>query len=224
MSLLFIASVFAFYATGAAAGASLTPPPDTVIPSSSTAGSTTTTNGSLSVTPTSSAQFPSLSGFSDCVTNCLQLAVADTNCTSIIDVNCYCKTSRFTRSLVNCTESSCQQEVGTAESLAQQFCFIGNASASLSFPPTTSIPSSSATKPSSSLTSSSLALSTPTNPSGTTSGDITPSASTAGNTVATSNAAASAFLAVGSTSVVSSQFLGLCLTFLGVLIGAALVE
>ncbi|KAG6862552.1 hypothetical protein C0995_000100 [Termitomyces sp. Mi166 len=215
MFFLFIASVSAFYTTSAAAAASLTPPPETLSSTSSALGSTTTTNGSLSVTPTSSAQFPSLSGFSDCVTNCLQLAVANANCTSVTDVNCYCKTSRFTKSIVNCTEVSCIQEVGTAESLAQQFCFIGNASTSLSFPSTTSIPSSSST-----MTLSSLASSTPTTPSGTTSGSTIPS--TAGSTVATSNAAAPG-PSLGSTSVVSSQFLGLSLALLGALAGTALV-
>jgi len=98
-----------------------------------------------SVSPTSSAAYPSLSGYSPCVTNCLQLAASNGGCSSIIQTSCYCNSTNvtpFERDLVSCVGSGCPNELSSAESLAKAFCAAGNSSTSISFPPMTSSSSS----------------------------------------------------------------------------------
>nr|VWO99308.1 Uncharacterized protein [Ganoderma boninense] len=88
--------------------ASISATPSSSLSGSGSASTTGTVNssrsGNTSASATSSAQFPSLSGLSSCgrststeeevpasaANNCLGLAIADDNCTSYVDVNCYC--------------------------------------------------------------------------------------------------------------------------------------
>ncbi|KAI9063962.1 hypothetical protein FKP32DRAFT_653534 [Trametes sanguinea] len=166
------------------AAASLTPPQESpsqspslsvsFTPLSSGASGSGTASGSASgnssATATSSAQFPSLSGLSDCATQCFGLAVSQDGCTSLVDVNCYCRnTTNFTSGLVACISSQCSGDLASAESIVEQFCARAATSTFLSFPtppPTTTFSNpftsstsvsngSSATSPSSSATSSS---------------------------------------------------------------------
>ncbi|PBK94157.1 hypothetical protein ARMGADRAFT_1012241 [Armillaria gallica] len=59
-------------------------------------------SGSVSASSTLSAELPSLSGYSICVTNCLQLSIADANCTVVADVNYFCPRTEFTTGLTDC--------------------------------------------------------------------------------------------------------------------------
>ncbi|OBZ65818.1 hypothetical protein A0H81_14127 [Grifola frondosa] len=65
--------------------------------SSTLTGNASSTSSSLgsstAATSTTTANFPSLSGYSDCVNSCLALAISDVGCNSIVDVNCYCANS-----------------------------------------------------------------------------------------------------------------------------------
>ncbi|KAF9005241.1 hypothetical protein BDQ17DRAFT_386217 [Cyathus striatus] len=123
--------------------------PSTFPTASSTASTLTTSVGTsssmsfntsipLSATPTSSAQFPTLSGYSACVTNCLQLGVANAGCSSVTDVNCFCGRQNFTAEVFPCIYSSCPSDLATAERLAQSFCALASSSISLSFPSSSS--------------------------------------------------------------------------------------
>ncbi|PBK79942.1 hypothetical protein ARMGADRAFT_96531 [Armillaria gallica] len=60
--------------------------------SSSTRVKSTITNSrrSFSASSTLSSGLPSLSGYSACVPNYLQLSIAYANCSSVADVNCLC--------------------------------------------------------------------------------------------------------------------------------------
>ncbi|KAI0077238.1 hypothetical protein K474DRAFT_1707537 [Panus rudis PR-1116 ss-1] len=172
-----------------AQGQSLTPPPvsapepsgsaasTTSAPSSVSSGVSASSSGSANVSSsasvTSSAEFPSLSGYSPCVANCLGLAISQTGCSSIVDVQCFCNNAtRFTRSLVGCISKDCPSDLSNAESLSQQFCNVASPSVSLSFS-ITSIPSSSASSSSNSAsaTSSSSSASSSAAPSPSQSGD-----------------------------------------------------
>ncbi|KAF9030351.1 hypothetical protein BDZ89DRAFT_673586 [Hymenopellis radicata] len=101
------------------------------------ATSTTTASGSSSASSTLSADLPSLSGYSTCVTTCLQLSIAAANCTSVAQVNCYCGSLDFTSSLTDCVTADgpdgCPSELPQAETLAGQFCHLASTSTSLSF-------------------------------------------------------------------------------------------
>jgi len=97
---------------------------------------TSTVLASSPATSTVTAQFPSLSGVSDCVTQCLQSAVSQVNCTTIIDTSCYCGQQAFANATASCAATTCPDQVDATENLAKQFCNV--ASASLSFPPTPS--------------------------------------------------------------------------------------
>ncbi|KII95431.1 hypothetical protein PLICRDRAFT_214728 [Plicaturopsis crispa FD-325 SS-3] len=124
-------------------------------------------NASSSASATSSASYPSLSGYSTCVTNCLSIAVSNANCTSVTDVNCYCARNgrtKFTNGLVDCISGQCPSELNSSESLSQQFCDIASTSVSLSFtsPPASSSSSSSSKSSSTSPSSSSTASATST--------------------------------------------------------------
>ncbi|KAK0499359.1 hypothetical protein EDD18DRAFT_849472 [Armillaria luteobubalina] len=100
-------------------------------------------SGNLSASSTLSAKLPTLSGYSTCVTNCLQLSIADANCTSVADVNCFCPRTEFTSGLTNCVVPLCPNELPTAETLAQSFCTLASTSTSLSFSVTSIFSSSS---------------------------------------------------------------------------------
>jgi hypothetical protein len=89
-----------------------TPIPPSTFPSftgttSSTTATTSNTTTRTSTTQTNSAAFPSLTGYSSCgmilhllccyekliirsVTSCLAMGSSAANCTSVVDVNCYC--------------------------------------------------------------------------------------------------------------------------------------
>ncbi|KAF8805189.1 hypothetical protein BYT27DRAFT_7104826 [Phlegmacium glaucopus] len=132
-------------------------PPSTFSDATSTSSITTSTSGTQSVTTsaanattsataTSTAQFPSLSGVSSCVSDCLAQGSARLNCTSVVDVNCFCVNSNYPAEIVTCVLANCPTEVTTIEALGQQFCNIASAHPSLSFPSlpvTPSAPSSS---------------------------------------------------------------------------------
>ncbi|KAI8968831.1 hypothetical protein BD414DRAFT_503677 [Trametes punicea] len=91
--------------------------------------------GDVSASVTSSAQFPSLSGLSDCANQCFALAISQDGCNSIVDVNCYCtNTTRFTSGLVACISTQCPGDLASVESISEQFCARAATSTSLSFP------------------------------------------------------------------------------------------
>ncbi|KAJ7596458.1 hypothetical protein C8J56DRAFT_917481 [Mycena floridula] len=98
---------------------------------------------STSASATSSAQFPSLSGYSSCVATCLTETVAAMNCSSIVLVDCYCPEKAFPSDLTSCFKTSCPAELPAAESLVEQFCGLASSSRSISFS-ITAFPSSSA--------------------------------------------------------------------------------
>ncbi|KAG9119882.1 hypothetical protein FRC07_004879 [Ceratobasidium sp. 392] len=92
----------------------------------------TSTATASSVTPTTTT-YPSLGDASPCVVNCLQVSVAQANCSTIIDVNCYCPSTQFRNTMVQCVASNCPEELNNSEQLGQQFCNI--VSVSLTYPP-----------------------------------------------------------------------------------------
>ncbi|KAL5638271.1 hypothetical protein ACGC1H_005079 [Rhizoctonia solani] len=106
--------------------------------SASASGNMTVTT---SATPTTTS-YPSLGSASPCVANCLQVSISQANCSTIIDVNCYCTSERFRTGLVQCVAASCPSDLSSAENYGQQFCNI--VSVSLTYPPapTTTAPSS----------------------------------------------------------------------------------
>ncbi|KAG7091463.1 hypothetical protein E1B28_010494 [Marasmius oreades] len=99
---------------------------------------------SSNATPTRSADLPSLSGVSSCVSNAFQLSVSDLNCSSVAQPTCYCQNLSFPNALIKRISEGCPNELATAEGLVQRFCAV--ASTSLSFPistlPTSTSPSS----------------------------------------------------------------------------------
>ncbi|KAG7441267.1 uncharacterized protein BT62DRAFT_937303 [Guyanagaster necrorhizus] len=203
--------------TGSVTGTAITEP-TTVSRSSSAMSSGTASSGSasLSVSSTLSAALPSLSGYSTCVTNCLQLAIAYANCTSVADVDCYCGTTIFPASLTGCISSDCSDQLSTSESLSQQFCNLASPSTSLSFS-VTSISSSAA------MSSTSVGTTTPTGTSSTST--KTTSSSTSSRSVS-SVASASSNAALGRTVVAisSSAFWAVFAFVLGILFSGATVS
>ncbi|KAH8088961.1 hypothetical protein BXZ70DRAFT_501642 [Cristinia sonorae] len=189
-----LALCFAFLVTSSLAQ-SLTFPPITDDPASSTTGTRSSTlsrtsSGSSSPgstttpTSTSSAEFPSLSGYSPCgepyiianvrgrrvqsltsssVSNCLGTSVSDVGCISLVDVQCFCtNATRFTASLVGCINANCTADLGNAEKVANQFCALATPNVTLSFPsPTSSSSSSSSTSPSSTPSTTNTSASDP---------------------------------------------------------------
>ncbi|KAH7929547.1 hypothetical protein BV22DRAFT_1116802 [Leucogyrophana mollusca] len=104
--------------------------------------------GSLSATSTTTANFPSLSGYPICVSQCLAIAASSANCTSVIAVDCFCVNATFADTIVSCTARECYANIQEAENLAKQFCNLATMPNSLSFPPpppTTSLPGASVT-------------------------------------------------------------------------------
>ncbi|KAF8959914.1 hypothetical protein BDZ97DRAFT_1922523 [Flammula alnicola] len=160
------------------------------------ASSTSSVNTTSSASQTSSAQFPSLSGVSSCVSNCLATGISRVGCASVVDVNCFCVNTQFTPELVDCVLASCPDQVSTTENLAQQFCNIASSSPSLSFP----------SVPSTTTTTSSQSSSTATTPVAATS--TTPSSAASGN--------------VG--NVGKGTLVGLTISALGVILGAYAVQ
>ncbi|ETW74725.1 hypothetical protein HETIRDRAFT_442683 [Heterobasidion irregulare TC 32-1] len=124
----------------------------TIIPITVTPSSSASHSGSA----TSTASFPSLTGYSSCVVDCLTHAVSAANCSSVTDVNCFCESSVFPPSYESCVETSCASDLPSATSLANQFCAVSSPSTSISFTSPTSTPTSSgsSTRPSSSTPSS----------------------------------------------------------------------
>jgi len=114
------------------------PPSSSTRPPSSISSSTSGVSLGVTGTSTGTADFPTLSGYSDCVTNCFALAVASRNCTSLTANQCYCNITNvdgFKQNLTSCLTSDCPQELLTGEQLAQRFCFVGPSATSISFPP-----------------------------------------------------------------------------------------
>ncbi|KAH9067692.1 hypothetical protein EDB87DRAFT_20862 [Lactarius vividus] len=153
--------------TSPRSGSSTSSPTSSLTSSSTPFGNLTTTNslGSTFVTSipitiplntssstTSSAPYPSLTGYPSCVTDCLTYAVAQANCTSITAVNCYCPSRIFPDALYTCVAGNCSTNVPSAESLAQQFCALDNVT--VSFSSTAAPSSSSPSSPSASSTTS----------------------------------------------------------------------
>ncbi|KAI0653592.1 hypothetical protein C8Q70DRAFT_927371 [Cubamyces menziesii] len=194
----------ALYVFGSAsqvnAAASLTPPIDSSTTTSASIGlslsftptASVTETGSAqsgastgSATATSSAPFPSLTGLSDCATQCFGLAISHGGCSSIVDVNCYChgqNSTRFANALVACISEQCPGDLASAESISEQFCALASTSTSLTFP--TSVPSSAFSDPFTSSTSASHNGSSTTSPpaSGTSSGGTQTQSATATTT------------------------------------------
>ncbi|KAI0333210.1 hypothetical protein GY45DRAFT_1319817 [Cubamyces sp. BRFM 1775] len=225
----------ALYVFGSAvhanAAASLTPPVDTSSSTSASVGlslsftpvsSATATgsaqsgvSGSGTATATSSAPFPSLTGLSDCATQCFGLAISQDGCGSIVDVNCYChgqNATRFANALVACISEQCPGDLPSAESISEQFCALASTSTSISFP--TSVPSTSFSDPFTSSTSapaSGNGSSTTAPPSsGTSSGGQSSSTATA---TSTTNAARG--LVAVDRGVGAAALLGLVAAFAG---------
>ncbi|KIK80506.1 hypothetical protein PAXRUDRAFT_39604, partial [Paxillus rubicundulus Ve08.2h10] len=85
-------------------------------------------------TSSSTAGFPTLTGYPICVPQCLALAASAAGCSSVIAVDCYCANPVFPGSLVNCTARACIGNLDLAQNLAQQYCNLASFAASLSFP------------------------------------------------------------------------------------------
>ncbi|KAF4621137.1 hypothetical protein D9613_001151 [Agrocybe pediades] len=127
-----------------------------------------TASRTSSTSATSSTQFPSLSQYPSCVTDCLAAAVAAANCSTLVDVNCFCVSRRFSPVYVGCIAGNCTDQVPAGENLAQQFCNLASSSPSLSFPSVSSSATATPSSDSSSISSSSSSLSsTATSPAST---------------------------------------------------------
>ncbi|KAG8686158.1 hypothetical protein FRC08_012716 [Ceratobasidium sp. 394] len=104
----------------------------------------TATASTSSATPTTTT-YPSLGDASPCVVNCLQVSIAQADCSTITQVDCYCNNERFRNSLVQCVASNCPSDLTSAEQLGQQFCDIVSVSITYPPPPTSTTPASSST-------------------------------------------------------------------------------
>ncbi|TFY61372.1 hypothetical protein EVJ58_g4555 [Rhodofomes roseus] len=192
----------------------------TTVPPSSSASANG--SGSLSGSATSTASLPSFSGYSACVDNCIDSAVAFTGCSSVADVDCFCggtkcvlrysshpfpideldSSTAFAQNLTSCMANYCPSSIGSAESLANQFCAVASPSTSISFA-TTSLPS----------TTSASATNTSSSASRSASRSATSSSTSASATTSTS-----AGMRLGADSkVVVTMAAGLVMAALGVL-------
>ncbi|KAH9833440.1 uncharacterized protein C8Q71DRAFT_183142 [Rhodofomes roseus] len=175
----------------------------TTVPPSSSASANG--SGSLSGSATSTASLPSFSGYSACVDNCIDSAVAFTGCSSVADVDCFCggtNSTAFAQNLTSCMANYCPSSIGSAESLANQFCAVASPSTSISFA-TTSLPS----------TTSASATNTSSSASRSASRSATSSSTSASATTSTS-----AGMRLGADSkVVVTMAAGLVMAALGVL-------
>ncbi|KAL5504515.1 hypothetical protein ACEPAH_7176 [Sanghuangporus vaninii] len=127
-------------------------------PGPSNASTISESNVSASATSTSTA-FPSLSSYSACVDNCLQVAVSASNCSSVTNTTCYCASSIFPSALVQCASDQCSDELSTAEGLAHAFCNLSSSTVSLAFPAPSFSASSSASLSSATSASASVSAS-----------------------------------------------------------------
>ncbi|KAI0937856.1 hypothetical protein AcW1_003901 [Taiwanofungus camphoratus] len=149
LSLLLLLSSSLVAAQSAPSQIPPTPSSSSGVPVSSSSGSAHSVSGSVSATgsmnssvsssasATNTADYPSLSGYSSCVDNCLALAIADTGCDSIVDVDCYCASANattFASHIVSCMSSYCPSSLTSAESLSNMFCAVASPSTTLSFP------------------------------------------------------------------------------------------
>ncbi|EPS94939.1 hypothetical protein FOMPIDRAFT_1025993 [Fomitopsis schrenkii] len=119
-------------------------------------------SGSSSGSATSTASLPSFSGYSTCVDECIDSAVAFTGCSSVAAVDCYCSASNstiFAQNLTSCLASNCPSSISPAESLANRLCAVASQSTSISFA-TTSISASSSSASSSGLNTTSHSATT----------------------------------------------------------------
>jgi len=155
-ALLLIFQVSLIFGTGLAWGAtsdSQSTAPSTSLPSGSSTGNVSATStsvrsasSSINASLTSTAQYPSLTGIPPCATTCFETAISQSNCSSVIDVNCFCISGNFPKGIVSCISTTCPTLLNTTEQLAQQFCNLASSSSSLSFPkPTTTSTATSGT-------------------------------------------------------------------------------
>ncbi|KAH8801292.1 hypothetical protein DL96DRAFT_1719441 [Flagelloscypha sp. PMI_526] len=110
----------------------------------SSSTTTTATNTTISLTTivsasgnaTSTIALPSLETVSPCVAGCIATAAGQAGCSSMVDVNCFCASSKFRTSFPNCIASTCSDpsQVNAAESLANQFCAAASPSTAIQFP------------------------------------------------------------------------------------------
>ncbi|KAF9222312.1 hypothetical protein BS17DRAFT_667779, partial [Gyrodon lividus] len=89
---------------------------------------------SVNATLSSTAGFPTLTGYPICVSQCLAMAASTANCSSVIAVDCYCGNPEFPGALVNCTARACLGNLDLSQNLAQQYCNLASFAASLAFP------------------------------------------------------------------------------------------
>ncbi|KAI0343441.1 hypothetical protein BDW22DRAFT_1355879 [Trametopsis cervina] len=119
----------------------------------SSSGNATASSTSSSAAP-SNTTFPSLGGYSPCVVTCLETAISQVGCTSVVDVDCYChNATRFVRDIRTCIDPQCPDDLASAENVTQLFCNVASPNVSLSYPP---LPSTSSSAPLSSTTSDSF--------------------------------------------------------------------
>ncbi|KAF9783842.1 hypothetical protein BJ322DRAFT_881712 [Thelephora terrestris] len=159
--------IFTLGANGQETNSSIPSSSSTRPPSSTISSSTSGVSLGVTGTSTGTADFPTLSGYSDCVTNCFALAVASTDCSSLTAPQCYCNSTNvegFKQNIISCLTDNCPQELLTGEQLAQRFCYVGPSATSISFPPPPSSLSSmfSSSSPPLSSPSPSSTLATPT--------------------------------------------------------------
>ncbi|KAK0237374.1 hypothetical protein EDD85DRAFT_607436 [Armillaria nabsnona] len=203
--------------TGSVTGTAISQATSLASSSTSSGSASLNSSGSLSASSTLSAELPSLSGYSTCVTNCLQLSIADANCTSVAEVNCFCGSTLFTSNLTDCVTSECSSELPTAETLAQRFCVLASTSTSLSFSVTSVSSSSTTSSASSSRTS--AGITTATGPSSTS----TRTVSSTVNEPATSSASSNAALGRKVVAISGSAIWAIFAVVLGVLISGTTV-
>ncbi|KZV99393.1 hypothetical protein EXIGLDRAFT_762690 [Exidia glandulosa HHB12029] len=131
-------------------------PSGTVTSAPSGSGSSTSTSTETNITSvtttgaaSSTTLFPPLDDVSTCVNNCLQDSIILTNCSSVVDVTCYCAgnstTTTFENAMVSCVSANCSSSLGSAEELAQRFCDVANGTLTFPIPTVTSTSSLSST-------------------------------------------------------------------------------
>ncbi|KAJ7155265.1 hypothetical protein C8R46DRAFT_438179 [Mycena filopes] len=169
-------------------------------------GNATPTSGSTTsglVTPTNSAQLPSLSGVSSCVTDCLGTAASAAGCESEVAFDCFCATPKsYTTAFLACL-TTCPTEVASAEALVGKFCAAASKPTSLSFASFT--PSSTLTSPSNSASNSASSTATSPSDSPTASNSSSPPTNT------------------GAAAAMRIPFTALLTSVVGVLLGAVAV-
>ncbi|KAF9561890.1 hypothetical protein CPC08DRAFT_634796 [Agrocybe pediades] len=153
-----------------------------------------TASRTSSTSATSSTQFPSLSQYPSCA-----------NCSTLVDVNCFCVSRRFSPVYVGCIAGNCTDQVPAGENLAQQFCNLASSSPSLSFPSVSSSATATPSSGSSSISSSSSSLSS--------------TATSPASTPTSSNSRASPNTVAG-----QGVFMSLCLTAFSILSGMHLLH